>query len=157
MKEFKSLKALKDFLDESIKSAIVDEPPKAVKNLMRKHILQDVYMVYKPEVYVRRYEDNGLWDIRNIKVDYKENNTLEIYNVTKRNIRFRDEYLAPLIEFGHLKAIAKGYRGYTFPNPKKAYYDARPFTENTRKSLIRNKSHVKALQQSLKKLGIKTE
>ena len=77
MKEFKSLKALKDFLDKSVKSALKDEPPKAVKNLMRKHILRDVYMVYKPETYVRRYNDNGLWDIRNIKVDYKDNNTLE--------------------------------------------------------------------------------
>jgi hypothetical protein len=157
MKEFKSLKALKDFLDKSVKSALSDEPPKAVKNLMRKHILRDVYMVYKPEKYVRRYNDNGLWDIRNIKVDHTGSNTLEIYNDTKRNIRFRDEYLTPLIEFGHLKAKAKGYRGYTFPNPKKEYYNARPFTENTRKSLAKNKSHVKAFQQSLKKLGIKTE
>jgi hypothetical protein len=158
MAEFKSLKALIDFLEKSVKSAIQDEPPKAVKNLMKKHILRDVYMVYEqPKIYVRRYNKGGLLDERNIKIDNKKNNTVEIYNITKRNLRYQNEYLAPVIEFGHEEAIAKGYRGYSFPNPKKAYYHERPFIENTRDSLIKSKSHVKALQESLKRLGIKTE
>jgi hypothetical protein len=157
MAEFKSLKALNDFLEKSIKSAIKDDPPKAVKNLMKKHILRDVYMVYKPQQYVRRYNQGGLMDERNIVIDSKENNSVEIYNITKRNLKYQNEYLAPVIEFGHEGAIAKGYRGYSYPNPERAYYHERPFIKNTRDSLIRSKSHVKAFQESLKRLGIRTK
>jgi hypothetical protein len=157
MVEFKSLKALNNFLKKNIKSALQDEPPIAVKNLMRKHIMRDVYMVYKPQVYVRRYNRDGLLSEKNIKIDNKRNNSVEIYNITKRNLRYTNEYLAPVIEFGHEEAISRGYRGYSFPNPSRAYYHARPFIANTREDLIRNKQHVKAFQESLKRLGIKTK
>jgi hypothetical protein len=163
MANFKSLKALKEYLSKSIDKAIKDEPPKAVKNLMKKHILRDVYMVYKPFRYERRLNRGGLLDENNILIDPKQPNTVEVYNITKRSTVYTNDYtanqmyLAPVIEFGHDVAEERGYRGYSYPNPKKAYYHARPFIRNTRNSLAKSKSHVKAFQQSLKKLGINTK
>lgn len=163
MAQFKSLKALKEYLEKSVETALKDEPPKAVKNLMIKHILRDVYMVYQPRRYQRRLNNGGLLDEKNIIIDPKDHNTVEIYNITKRNTIYTNDYtagqmyLTPVIEFGHEVAEEKGYRGYTYPNSYKEYYKKRPFISNTRKSLATSKSHVKALQESLKRLGIKTK
>lgn len=157
MAEFRSLKSLMSFLEKSIKDAIQDEPPKAVKNLMKKHILRDVYMKYKPKLYQRRLNRDGLLDEDNIEINSKSANKVEIYNITKRNLNYTNDYLAPVIEYGHEGAESRGYRGYSYPIPKYAYYYPRPFIGNTRRSLEKNKQHVKALQQSLKRLGIKTE
>jgi len=158
MEEFNSFKKLQDFLKQAVKKAIQDEPPKAIKNVLKKHILRDVYMAYeKPKKYVRRYHNDGLMDEDNIKVQFKRNNTIEVYNIAKRNLMYTNQYLTPVIEYGHEKAKELGYRGYTFPHPRYKYYHKRPFIANTRESLRKNKSHVKALQHSLRRLGINTE
>jgi hypothetical protein len=154
---FKSFKALEKFLKTSIGKAIKDEPPKAVRNLMRRNIIKEVYSVYKPEIYERRYNNDGLLSEKNIISKPKKGNIVEIYNIAKRNIRYTNQYLAPVIEFGHKGAIDKGYRGYTFPRPMRAYYQERPFIRVTREDLFQKKSHVHAMKQSLKKLGISSK
>jgi hypothetical protein len=160
MAEFKSFKALDKYLLRAVKSAIKEEPPKAVKNLMKKHILHDVYMVYKPVMYERRYKDHGLMDENNIKIHNRRNEqrqaSVEIFNITKRNRFYSNLYLAPLIEFGHTGAIERGYVGYPRSKPFRKYHKKRPFIDNTRKSLKKSKSHIKAFQYSLSKYGIKT-
>lgn len=157
MAEFKSFKALDKYLKKAVKSAIKDEPPKAVKNLMKKHILHDVYMVYKPKQYIRRYNNQGLMDERNIKIENKRNNIVHIYNVAKRKDYYPNLYLAPIIEYGYEKARTKGVVGVPKGNPNLKYYDKRPFVENTRKSLKKSKSHIKAFQYGLKKFGINSK
>jgi hypothetical protein len=154
MPDFKSLKALEKYLKKAIKESIKEEPTKAVKNLMRKHILRDVYMVYKPKEYQRRLISGGLYDEKNIVIKPKRNNTVEIFNKAKRNMNNTNLYLAPIIEFGHKKAVADGYKGYSYEYPHLRYYHPRPFIENTRESLKENKQHVKAMKQNLKKYGI---
>lgn len=155
--EFRSLKALKKHLNDSIKSSIQNVAPIAVKNLMMKHILRDVYMVYKPKIYQRRYMNEGLLDEKNVNIRNRKGNVVEIYNVTKRNLNYSNQYLAPVIEYGHKGAMSKGYRGYSFPNPRYAYYYARPFIGNTRRDLMADKAHVKAFRQGLKTFGIRSE
>ena len=100
---------------------------------------------------------------KTLSLTQQDHTTVEIYNITKRNTVYTNDYtagqmyLTPVIEFGHEVAEEKGYRGYTYPNAYKEYYNKRPFISNTRKSLATSKSHVKALQESLKRLGIKTK
>ena len=154
MKEFHSLNELEKFLKKNIRLALLKDPPTAVKNLMRKHILKDVYFRYRPKEYKRRGINEGLYDKDKIIFKSKKDNTVEIYNIAKRNIRYTNQYLAPVIEFGHEGAESKGYRGYSFPYPQYAYYYPRPFIKNTREDLRKNKQHIKAFIQSLKSYGI---
>lgn len=154
---FRSLKALEKYLKNAITKSLKDSPPIAVKNLMMKHILRDVYSVYTPKEYVRRYSSEGLLSEDNVVIDNKRGNRIEIWNKTKRNINYTNLYLAPVIEYGHKKAISNGYQGYSYPNPDYAYYYPRPFIKNTRNDLKMNKQHIKALKQSLKKFGIVSE
>jgi hypothetical protein len=155
--DFRSMDKLEKYIKNAINKSIKDKPPQAVKNLMMKHILRDVYSVYKPKIYQRRYTKNGLYDENNVVFKPRKNNTVEIYNKTKRNLNYSNQYLAPVIEFGHEGAKSKGYRGYSYPNPRYAYFYPRPFIKNTRNSLKQNKQHVYAFIQSLKSFGIKSE
>jgi hypothetical protein len=156
-KEFRSLKSLEAYLKNKIKSAIQDEVPRKVKQTMQENILREVYLKYSPKMYERRGNDGGLMDEENIIYNVLNSNTLEFMNVTKRNLNFNNEYLAPVIEFGHREAQRRGYRGYSYPYPKYAYFYPRPFIKSTREDLYKNKIHVEAFREGLKKFGITTK
>lgn len=159
MPEFRSFSKLEEFLKNAIQKAIKDEPPKTVKRTMRRHIEHDVYGEYSPKQYIRRGTDGGLADEDNIVIKNKEDNIVEIYNIAKRNMRYTERYLTPLIELGHRKyedKYGKG-TGYKYPYPQFTYYHPRPFVKKTRRSLRRGKLHINAFKKSLKKYGIDSE
>lgn len=158
MKKFRSLKALEYFLKNRIAQALQAEVPNVVADTMETHILREVYLKYpSPKIYERRGNDGGLLDRENITWNRVSSNTIEVMNITKRNINYTNQYLAPVIEYGHKEAEAKGYRGYSFPYPQYAYYYPRPFIKATREDLMKNKQHVKAFQNSLKSYGINSK
>lgn len=158
MPEFRSLNDLKKFLKNAVTEALKDEPPKVIKKVMREHIKKDVYDVYQPIEYQRRYDDTGgLYD-EDMTISKNPNSyTVEVYNIAKRNINYMNRYLVPVIEYGHKKAESKGYKGYTYERPQYRYYYPRPFVKNTYLELVDSLEHVKAFQKSLKKYGIDSE
>ena len=159
MPEFRSLNELKEFLENAVVKALNDEPPKVIKRIMREHIKEDVYDVYPfPKVYQRRYDGSGgLYDENMTISETPNEKTLEVYNIAKRNLNYMNEYLAPVIEYGHNRAESKGYRGYTYIRPHLRYYYPRPFVRNTYLELVQSLEHVEAFKKSLKKYGIDSE
>lgn len=162
-KEFKSMKALKFYIESKIQNALQSSHLlQEIKKTMQENILKEVYLVYSPKQYQRRGNSGGLIDENNITHDLVSKNRVEIYNVAKRNTayantKYTNMYLAPLIELGHEEAKASGYQGYNYPRKNRAYYKPRPFVRATREELKRTKKHVKAFKESLNSLGIYSE
>lgn len=144
----KNLKELEKELRKRIDVAMLTDVAQAASDVMIDHIQQDVYDVYEPFYYDRRYDDGGLADPNNI-VSSIEGNTLIIENYTLGNqyvggywgiSKNTDKPISNIIETGI------GYD--TRFNMK------RPFMKNTIYDLATNKYHVKALKQGLTKLGL---
>jgi len=159
-----NLKDLQKTLQLKITKALENEVTNKVKDVMVKHIEDDVYSKYTPSrtsqnSYDRRGIDEGLADPSNIG-GVMVGDTLEVFNATVGNpdITINDvtyqsqnegEYLTPIIEYG---------QGYDFSNDGNSGYEKpRPFVKNTRDELKQTKTHVKALKQGLKNQGINVD
>jgi hypothetical protein len=158
LKEFRSLKDLEKFLNDSIEKAIQGKVVKKIKNVMRKHIIKDVYRVYNPVFYDRRGTNGGLLAQENIISNQRDKNTVEVFNIAERNRDYSNtvyvnKYLTPLIEFGHDKAkqsTLAGKQGYNYAYKYLAYYQPRPFMRNTRNELRKSKVHIPVFMNDLK-------
>jgi len=144
-------KSVQDKVNKIAQVSVTD----VVKEVEQQHIQTDVYDVYTPKYYKRRYYNDGLIANDNI-VGSMDGNTLEIVNITKPYNNSYNNELAPLVEYGlaysgNAKNIFKSdMSGEPWANP-------RPFTANTIKDLKTNKQHVKALKNGLKNYGIKVK
>lgn len=159
MARIRKLSDLSKELKKIAANVMQNEVLTKVKELQQTWILKEVYLAYSPKQYERRGNYGGLIDERNILgVFSAKDTTLTVSNVTEYNNDYTaeptSEYLAPLIEFGHKAAVAKGYRGYSFPYRQLAYYRPRPFIAKTREDLAENKHHIKAMKEGLNRLGI---
>lgn len=162
MPNFKSIKDALHYAkkesQKSIDKALSNEVFKAVQEVELQHINEDVISVYDPKIYVRR-DTRGIEDPANIVASPVKDGVLTVENITQFNPDYETENhgygLVGLIEYGD------GWNGYHYEYPnsgsKKPYNKPRPFIENTRDDLSKNKQHVKALKSGLEKLGINTE
>lgn len=152
----KNLKDLQKELRKKIDYALLTDVSQVITEIMVDHIYRDVYDVYSPHIYSRRYDNGGLGDVRNINSSIEgntlivENNTLAspyYYNFTSGKYEKSTnagQELTPIIETGW---------GYDFGDWE--YYGvARPFVYNTIEELKDGKYHVIALKQGLKRQGI---
>lgn len=151
-------RAVQDAINESLKSEVAD----TVQKTMIARIDMDVYRRYSPADYIRRKENGGLSDPKNIVSDLVSDGVLEVENGTEfntsskasRDHSYRTENygweLSGLIEYGD------GWNGYFYDYPfeNRGYMEPRPFIANTRKQLEQSKDYVKALKQGLKSQGI---
>lgn len=160
---FQSMDDLCDYLQSEIDSALIDNVAESVRSQMLEHIQTDVYSVYEPEIYLRRYENGGLSDSRNITPSLVSKGVLEVENKTPFNTDpecsidpsyHTDNYgygLAGLIEYGYGWSEAH----YDYPRKGRSYLKKRPFIANTRADLKTNKQHIQALKDGLKTRGIR--
>jgi hypothetical protein len=157
MPKFNNLDDLENYIREHLKDTLKNEVVQKIKEVEIEVIEKEVYDVYpNPKVYQRRGANEGLLDIRNIEANPLFNgNYYSIKNVTKKYQV--NEYLAPLIEYGHTRAMALGDQGYSFPNFQLAYMYPRPFTERTYERLASGKEHVEAMKEGLEKRGLDTK
>lgn len=165
----KNLKELKGELQKKVNKALQNDVAPVVKNTMIKHIDEDVYDVYEPSTYVRRFnhsgievqspfdntENTGLEDIDNI-ISIVQNDTLIVENDTLGSRFYRDKKgkwktsknynqpIAEVIETGH------GYDVWDDAEP-------RPFIKNTRNELRETGKHAEALKKGLEKQGLKVK
>jgi len=159
-----NLKDLQKILQEKITKALENEVTNKVKDVMVKHIEDDVYSKYTPNPnsqnsYDRRGVNEGLADASNIG-GVMVSDTLEVFNAAVANpdiyidgnayqSQNKGEYLTPIIEYG---------QGYDFSNDGNSGYEKpRPFVKNTRDELKQTKVHVKALKQGLKNQGVNVD
>lgn len=144
------MKELQNALQDKIDYALLTGVSDTVSEVMTDHIIRDVYDVYNPLLYLRRYNQGGLLDKNNINSSIEED-TLIVENNTKGN-----PYLLSASKGKEIVEIIETGNGYDFENWE--YYGIpRPFIQNTRDDLKANKYHVKALKQGLKKQGLEVE
>jgi hypothetical protein len=144
---------LTKFLTENIKEILVEVVVPKVKEVEIETIWDVVYGVYpNPKQYQRRGSNGGLLDKENIiHVPLFGGFYYSIRNITRKYQR--DEYLAPLIEYGHNRAISMGDIGYEYPRHGLAYMQPRPFVQMTIQRLVLGKEHELAMRQGLKSMG----
>lgn len=153
MPKFKNLEELENYIREQVLDTLKEEVVQKVKEVEIEVIEKQVYDVYQPKVYQRRGNNEGLLDIRNIEADPLFNGSY--YSIKNMTRKYQvNEYLAPLIEYGHARAVALGDRGYDIQRFDLPYMYPRPFTRKTYERLERYKEHVVAMKEGLKTRGI---
>jgi hypothetical protein len=157
MAKFKNFEQLEEYLRTQIKEVLVDVVVPVIKEIEIEVIAKEVYAVYpNPKQYDRRGSNQGLLDIENIHHYYHEDGTL--YSIRNETRKYQsNEYLAPLIEYGHFQARALGDIGYEHPRYGLAYMRPRPFTEKTFERLESTKEHVIAMKKGLENRAINVE
>lgn len=156
----KSLKELEKALQEKVDVALLTDVAQIVTEVMQDHIAQDVYDVYTPCIYVRRADENGLLDSRNINSSIK-GNMLIVENNTLGSPYFYDpnnkKKIRKSINAGkEIAGVIETGIGYDISD---WWYDGipRPFIENTRDELKDYEWHKKALKQGLQKQGLEVK
>ena len=142
-------------IDEALDHEVAD----AVRSEEVETILDVVYGVYTtPVMYDRRGDFGGMADPYNIEHEVK-NGKLVVVNNTDPNPGgvvdidqvTTGKYLDQLIEYGHDSSGGV----YDFPKAGAKFMKPRPFTQKTMEHLDKNKAHVDALRDGLKRRGVK--
>lgn len=156
-------KNLTEKVQHTVNQIAMDEVLDAVKEVEQKHIYEDVYAVYKPIQYKRRYCNNGLMTNDRIVGDLN-GNTLEVKNIAEPNTSINQTFYNPShnTQFSEWIEFGETYNGnakYLFNRDMSGepWANPRPFTANTIEDLRQNKQHIEALKKGLKKRKIKTE
>lgn len=136
------LRDLEKKLEDKILSAMLKEVGEAVTKEGINQVEETVYS-YEPKVYERKKKDGGLSDERNWDREAIHNG-VKVWNTRTENGRNIPE----IIETGE---------GYEYTGYGYEYEEPRPFIENTRESLRRDKAHVEALKEGLKRQGIESK
>lgn len=162
--DYKNLNDLMVDIQSAINNTLENEVFEEVKETELRHIQTDVYDVYEPTVYIRRYKSGGMGDSNNIVIlDDDGNNSvtngnLSVVNVTLPNPYARDgattnKDLPELIEYGDENYLDKYPFATGYDYPGEPYGLARPFTANTIDELQTTKAHIVALKKGLSSKG----
>lgn len=162
--DYKNLDDLLDSVQSAINNTLENEVFEEVKETELRHIRTDVYEVYKPSIYERRYSREGMLDANNIVIlDDNGNNSvtngnLSVVNVTPPNPYARDgattsKDLPELIEYGDENYLDKYPFATGYDYPGEPYGLPRPFTANTIDELQTTKAHIVALKKGLLSKG----
>lgn len=170
MREFKSVQDFIKQLSKDVQKSMRTDVINDVADLAIEQAQQEVYDVYTPRVYKRRYSliNRGLWTYVDLS-GYLEGYTLELVNLTTPNpylngvngiLATTDKHLPTLIEMGHEAYTTKyGGHGYDEPYSSKRYYHPRPFASTTSNILSGNgdRSFKYSLEKSLNTKGYRFE
>lgn len=166
MREFKSVQDFVEQLSKDVQQSLRTEVANDVVDLAIGQAQKEIYDVYTPAVYQRRYSfiDRDLWTYLDWS-DYLDGYTLEVVNLATPNpfnngedlFATTDKYLPSLIELGHLAYTTRyGHNGYDFTsNGDNEYMHPRPFASTTSQILSGNdnRSFKHSLEKSLKTKG----
>lgn len=153
----KSIKNLKKVLQGRVDIALKEDVTDVVRDVMTDHIVTDVYEKYSPKTYQRRENCDGLLDPNNISSSV-DNGKLSVKNDTLgskyynhgNEIKTSQNYNKPIAD---VIETGKGYdiEGWEYDNVP------RPFMSNTYDDLQKNKHHIEAMRNGLRKQGLKVK
>lgn len=140
MPTFSSLKEMEKYIEIQLQDTMEKEVAETVKDNMHEAIQTSVYGMYSPTYYHRRYDNGGLGDINKMDITPIENG-IEIKDNAPLDNDRNDYALDDII-------VNRGVLGYP---------QGRDFYEATADRLNKNKEHIIALKNGLKKRGIEIE
>jgi len=149
-------KQLSAKIDDALSKEVFEE----VRDEEAATIYAEVYKVYTPRIYRRRGEYGGLADPYNIEIEggAAKGGRMAVVNVTDPNPGgctsdarvSTGKNLPELVEHGD------GYKFYHYDFPNKGkYMGPRPFIAKTIENLKKNRAHVTALRDGLRRQGVK--
>lgn len=147
-KDFDSLEALFNFIEGDIAEALRNEVLDTVKEEMVKAVDTSVYSKYDPSQYVRRYDNDGLGDIRNIDYEDVSKTEIDIRNFTRTNPNYGggNEFLDEYIVYGD-----------RYDWTRSRIYQMQPFRRDfyfeTMQRLQSSMKHLKAFKDSMRRKG----
>lgn len=152
-RQFKDINSLLDALQAEINKALRDEVAKITVQTMNEAVKEDVYSSYDPTLYIRREEDGGLSDTRNMTVELIGNDTISITNDTRGN----DDYSnTEGWDSGAIDGIIVTGHGYNWSKSK--IYKLQPFPRDfyagTVARLRKGNLLVNTLKAGLRKRGL---
>lgn len=157
MPTMKNMKDLEKYLQAKINKSLQTEVFEEVRDVEQKNIDQTVYDSYTPKVYERREILDGLIADKNIEGALVRDGVLKVKNVASPSPSLiGDNPQTPFptwVEYGK-SPMVHGIDKDNFYIDKSERFPARPFTRNTIDDLERNKQHVKAMKNGLKKQGL---
>lgn len=147
MPQFKDLDSLLAYVSSTAAGILQGEnnTEKVLRDEMREAVIDYVYSAYNPKSYVRREDDDGLSDVRNMNITFVENRGNKVFvtfeNMTKGNDNLQGKTTSDLIEYGD----GKNGKHWTY---KGEWSNPRPFVAPMKAKLQSNPSK---LQAALKK------
>lgn len=133
-------------IKSDIEDTLMDEVLDKVKDIELKHVEDDVFSVYSPDIYERR-GIGGIDDPNNI-IGTVNNMQLEVDNITRFNSGYgtynHGVGLAELINDGD------SFNGYFYDYPG-SFNQPRPFIDNTAEEIEKTDSVENALANGLRK------
>lgn len=162
-----NLKELERELKKRVENALVTEVSDVVTDVMYQHIGLDVYDVYNPIEYDRRFDEDGLLDRNNILPVLQGDMKLSVKNITlgNKHVNLRKYYKSggylstPIISKNYNKPIANVIETGQGYDVHRWEYDGvpRPFMKNTHDDLKDNHYHTIALKEGLKRQGLEVK
>lgn len=156
---------IKKELEKRINETLKNEAAKAIQQVERMHVYEDVYGAYgPPRIYGRRGESGGLADVNNMTIK-PGNMEITVTNETPFNNAYDFRGPLPFIpppNYGNNLAmlIEKGNGGgghiynYPYPTAPGDFRPARPFIQNTYKELMESSGLRMTIISGLRRRGI---
>lgn len=153
MPKFKNLNELISYVKKQANSVLLNEVAESVKQNISETVIQETYTAYESDAiqpYERRGLDGGLADTSNMVVKKINETTILIRNLTPGNSRYSLHTNGPIDKIivygtGYQWDRSKIYRLQPFP---------RDFYAGTKARLEKNKNHIIAFKNGLKKRGL---
>lgn len=147
MPRFTNLHALQTFLHRQVDAALSEQVADKVRLALYEHAHSDVYDVYEPRKYDRRYalSDPAFMEsvVSGGKLTVSNNAPFDTrYNTAQTGVG-----LADLVSGGN------GAGGFTYNYPDRGYYRSRPYLENAFEDLAGGKA-IEALKAGLRNRGL---
>ena len=165
MREFKSVQDFVKQLSKDVQQSMRTDVANDVIDLAIEQAQKEIYDVYAPAVYQRRYSfiNRNLWAFQMPSL-FDEYQLLffnlappiPYLNGVDGILATTDKHLPTLIEMGHEDYVTKyGGHGYDIPDSTLRYYYPRPFASTTSQILSSNdsRSFKHSLEKSLKTKG----
>lgn len=154
-----SLDQLAKILEAKINASLKTNVSEVVKEEMSKTIKEKTYKQYIPGEYIRREDEDGLSDIRNMDTTVIDKNTISIRNMTTGNEAYSD---SDGWDSGLIDGIIVSGRGYHWRRSE--IYGSemsgdpieRDFYSETVDSLKSSDKHVIAMKKGLQSEGLIT-
>lgn len=147
-------------LATKIDDAMTKEVFEEVRDEEAATIYAEVYKVYTPRIYRRRGEYGGLADPYNIEIKggVAKGGRMAVINVTDPNPggTMNNDHVTTGKNLPELVEHGDGYKFYHYDfHSRGRYMNARSFTAKTIENLKKNRAHVTALRDGLRRQGIK--
>lgn len=149
---YDDINTLLNDIKSDIEDVLMDEVLDTVKEIVLKHIEDDVYSVYKPSVYKRRGNSGGLSDPDNIVGTIEGDMQLVVESITP----FNEEYGGRNSGIGLAEMVNEGGNSehdydYGFRSIEAPYSKPRPFLDNTIEEIENTNSVENTLANGLRK------